>query len=66
MWSLALIADHLTERGARISSATVGRVLAETKVRPHRVRGWLNRRDDDQFWIRAGLVCRLYLNPPPC
>lgn len=66
MWSLALIADHLTERGARISSATVGRVLAETKVRPHRVRRWLNRRDDDQFWTRAGLVCRLYLNPPPC
>jgi transposase len=65
VWSHTLIAGHLAERGRRISSATVGRVLAEAKVRPHRVRGWLNRRDDDQFWVKAGVVCRLYLNPPP-
>jgi hypothetical protein len=43
----------------------VGRVLAEAKVRPHKVRGWLNRADDRSFWLRAGQVCRLYLNPPP-
>jgi transposase len=65
VWSHASIAEHLTQRGHRISSATVGRILAEAKVRPHRVRGWLNRRDDDQFWIKAGAVCRLYLSPPP-
>ena len=43
----------------------MGRVLAEAKVRPHKVRGWLNRADDDTFWLRAGQVCRLYLDPPP-
>jgi hypothetical protein len=43
----------------------VGRVLAEAKVRPHKVRGWLNRADDPAFWARTGQVCRLYLNPPP-
>jgi transposase len=64
-WSRALIAGHLRERGLAISPATVGRVLAEAKVRPHKVRGWLNRADDPAFWIRAGQVCRLYLNPPP-
>jgi transposase len=64
-WSRAMIADHLRERGLAISAATVGRVLAEAKVRPHKVRGWLNRAGDPSFWIRAGAVCRLYLDPPP-
>jgi transposase len=43
----------------------VRRVLAEAKVRPHKVRGWLNRADDDAFWSQAGAVCRLYLDIPP-
>jgi transposase len=64
-WSHTLIAGHLRDRGLAIPAATVGRVLAEAKVRPHKVRGWLNRADDPAFWIRAGQVCRLYLNPPP-
>jgi transposase len=64
-WSRSLIAGHLRERGLAISPSTAGRVLAEAKVRPHKVRGWLNRADDPSFWIRAGAVCRLYLNPPP-
>jgi transposase len=64
-WSHLLIAGHLRVRGLAISAATVGRVLAEAKVRPHKVRGWLSRADDPCFWLRAGQVCRLYLNPPP-
>jgi len=64
-WSRALIAGHLGKRGLAISAATVGRVLAEARVRPHRVRGWLNRVGDPSFWARAGQVCRLYLNPGP-
>lgn len=64
-WSQAMIAGHLAGRGLAISPATVGRVLAEAKVRPHKVRGWLNRADDPAFWARAGAVCRLYLSPPP-
>ena len=64
-WSRSLIAGHLQERGLPIPPSTAGRVLAEAKVRPHKVRGWLNRADDPSFWIRAGQVCRLYLNPPP-
>ena len=45
-WSRSLIAGHLRERGLAISAATVGRVLGEADVRPHKVRGWLNRADD--------------------
>jgi transposase len=64
-WSQRGIAAHLGERGLAVSAATVGRVLAEAKVRPHKVRGWLNRADDPAFWLRAGAVCRLYLDRPP-
>jgi transposase len=64
-WSQAMIAARLAGRGLAISAATIGRVLAEAKVRPHKVRGWLNRADDPSFWLQAGQVCRLYLNPPP-
>jgi len=64
-WSQAMIAGHLRGRGLAISAATVGRVLGEAHLRPHKVRGWLNRADDPAFWIRAGQVCRLYLDPPP-
>jgi transposase len=64
-WSQAMIARHLQERGLMISRATVGRTLADADVRPHKVRGWLNRADDPTFWARAGAVCRLYLDPPP-
>jgi DDE superfamily endonuclease len=27
--------------------------------------GWLNRRDDEQFWEQAAAVCEVYLRPPP-
>ena len=64
-WSRAMIAGHLGERGLAISPSTVGRVLGEAKLRPHKVRGWLSRADDDTFWLRAGQICRLYLDPPP-
>ncbi|WP_116271393.1 IS630 family transposase, partial [Pseudofrankia sp. BMG5.36] len=33
-------------------------------LRPHRVRGWLNRPADPDFAVRARAVCDLYLNPP--
>ncbi|WP_392749366.1 IS630 family transposase [Streptomyces sp. LN590] len=63
-WTQAMVADHLTGRGLALSRATVRRVLAEAKVRPHKVRGWLNRADSDAFWSQAGAVCRLYLDIP--
>jgi hypothetical protein len=53
------------ERGLAVSRSTVGRVLAEARIRPHKVRGWLNRAYDPAFRARAGAVCRLYLHPEP-
>jgi len=65
VWTRASIAAHLAERGLVTSTSTVGRILAEAKVRPHKVRGWLNRADNPAFWAQAGQVCRLYLDLPP-
>ena len=62
-WTHALIAAQLADTG--ISPSQTGRILAGLELAPHRVRGWLNRRDDDQFWAQAAAVCDIYLRPPP-
>jgi len=62
-WSHRRIAGRLAALG--ISSSQVGRILAALDVRPHRVRGWLTRREDPAFWERAGQICGLYLAAPP-
>ena len=50
-WTHALIAGQLA--GTGISVSQIGRILADLELRPDRVRGWLNRRDDGQFWAQA-------------
>jgi transposase len=62
-WTHALIAGQLA--GTGISASQTGRILADLELAPHRVRGWLNRADDDQFWAQAAAVCDAYLRPPP-
>jgi transposase len=64
-WSHARIAGQMAERFATpISASQAGRILAGADLRPHRVRGWLTRKDDPLFWTRAADVCDLYLHPP--
>ncbi|MCX5326907.1 IS630 family transposase [Streptomyces sp. NBC_00120] len=62
-WSHRLIAHHLADTG--ISSSQIGRILAALQVKPHRVRGWLTRPADSNFFSRAAEVCALYLSRPP-
>src|ERR1022692_4450829 len=62
-WTHRMIAAHLAGTGISVSQA--GRILAGLELAPHRVRGWLNRRDDEQFWAQAAAVCEVYLRPPP-
>ena len=59
----ALIAGHLAGTGISVSQA--GRILADLELRPHKVRGWLNRRDNEQFRAQAAAVCDVCLRPPP-
>ncbi len=47
-----------------MSASQVGRILADADLRPHKVRGWLTRREDPGFWDRAADICDLYLHPP--
>ena len=63
-WSHASLAEALAEDGVTISASYVGRMLKAMDLKPHLVRGWLNRKDSPEFWERAADVCGLYLNPP--
>lgn len=62
-WSHRLLAEDLADE-VGISESQVGRILAELDIKPHRVRSWLHRPDDPEFWEKAADVCGLYLSPP--
>nr|WP_232075885.1 IS630 family transposase [Phytohabitans suffuscus] len=62
VWSHRLLAEHLHADG--ISACQIGRILADLDLKPHRVRGWLTRRADPDFYRKAADVCDLYLHPP--
>jgi len=62
-WTHQLLADHLAEP-LGISASQIGRILASLDLKPHRVRGWLNRPEDPAFAAKAQAVCALYLKPP--
>jgi len=55
VWSHRLLAEHLATD--RISASQIGRILADLDVTPHRVRGWLTRRADPNFYPKAAEVC---------
>src|SRR5450830_642378 len=63
-WSHSELADAMADAGIGISASQIGRILAADEVKPHRVDGWLTRRDTPEFWERAADVCGLYLSPP--
>ena len=65
VWTHTGIAAHLhQEHSIPISASQVGRVLAGLDVKPHLVRGWLNRPPDPGFFTKAKAICDLYLHPP--
>jgi transposase len=63
-WSHSELADAMASAGIGISASQIGRILAADDVRPHRVDGWLTRKDTPEFWERAADVCGIYLHPP--
>jgi transposase len=64
MWTYQELADALFAEGIEISPSQVGRILKAMHIDVTRVRGWLNRRDDPDFWVRVRDVCGIYLNCP--
>jgi transposase len=64
-WSHHAIAERVASTVfAAISPSQVGRILADLDLKPHKVTGWLTRRDTPEFWERAKAICELYRNPP--
>lgn len=63
-WSHSELATAMAAASIPISASQIGRILAGDDVKPHRVQGWLTRRDSPEFWERAADVCGLYLAPP--
>jgi transposase len=65
VWTHAAIAERLLQKHQiGISPSQVGRILADLDVKPHLVRGWLNRPNDPAFFDKARAICDLYRNPP--
>jgi transposase len=62
-WTHRLLADAVGDLG--ISASQVGRILAQADLKPHRVRGWLTRPADPDFFTRAAQVCSVYRHRPP-
>ncbi|MFI8895558.1 helix-turn-helix domain-containing protein [Streptomyces paradoxus] len=53
-WSHRAVAQHVADaRLVSVSASQVGRILAGLDLKPHKVRGWLTRRDTPDFWQRA-------------
>lgn len=64
-WTHAAIAAQVAGTVfAPISASQVGRILADLDLKPHKVRGWLTRRDTPDFWDRVRDICALYRTPP--
>jgi transposase len=63
VWTHRLIAEHLHD-DVGISASQIGRILADLDLKPHRVRGWLTRPADPDFYRKAAEVCDLYLHQP--
>lgn len=64
MWTYQDLADGLFAEGIEISTSQIGRILNAMHIDITKVRGWLNRRDDPDFWERVRDVCGIYLNCP--
>jgi transposase len=63
-WTYSAVTQELVRGGIEVSVSQTWRILKAMDIDLTRVRGWLNRRDDPEFWDRVRDVCGLYLNPP--
>ena len=63
-WSYFEVAAELIRRGIEVSVSQTWRILTGMDIDLTKVRGWLNRRDDPDFWERVRDICGLYLDPP--
>jgi transposase len=63
-WTYEDLTAECHRHGVGVSRSQLWRILDDLDLKPHKVTGWLNRRDDPEFWDRVQDVCGLYLNGP--
>ena len=65
-WTHEALATAASEGGivASISAHSVGRLLREVQLKPHRTRGWINTSRDADFAAKCADVCRTYRLAP--
>lgn len=63
-WTYEELTEECHRHGVAVSRSQLWRILDDLDIKPHKVTGWLNRRDDPEFWERVQDVCGLYLNGP--
>jgi transposase len=65
VWSHEALAEALEESGRvrSISSSTVGRILAEAEIKPHRVKAWCHS-TDPEYQAKMQAIVSLYVSPP--
>jgi transposase len=65
IWSHEALAGALERSGrvGSVSSSTVGRILAEAEIKPHRVKAWCHS-TDPQYQEKMRSIVDLYVSPP--
>ena len=65
VWSHEALAEAVSSQGLvrSISSSTVGRILQEAEIKPHRIRMWCHSTDPD-YQEKMKAIVRLYVEPP--
>lgn len=62
-WSSSLLGAHLRQEGVDISDRSVGRILADADLQPHRQKMYLTSQDDE-FREKRDDVLRVYYETP--
>ena len=67
LWSHESLAEAVTSTGLvrTVSSSTVGRILDEAEIKPHRVRMWCHS-TDSAFQEKMQAIVKLYVTPLSC
>ena len=65
IWSHEALAEALEADGRvrSISSSTVGRILADAEIKPHRVKAWCHS-TDPEYQAKMRSIVELYISPP--
>ena len=62
-WSTVLLGQHLRSSGLELSDSSVGRILRDADLQPHRQKMWMTSQDDD-FRNKRDDILRVYYETP--